>query len=264
MVVMAAATSTITEASPFIVRTSFTLPQATVRIADWAAKNRIKKVVTLVSRLRPGHRRRERTSPSRFTAATAARSLDEAARAAAQPRFRAVPAEGARRQARRAVRVRALGRGRGLHEAVRRARARQGRHPPDRHRRRDRRRHLNDMGDVALGVVTSHHYSAAHKSPANKKFVEAFKKANNGMRPNFMAVGGYDGMRVIYEALKATKGARRRGAARRDEGPDRSRARAARSRSTRRRATSCRTSTSARSSRSAASSTTSSSTRPKA
>ena len=65
---------------------------------------------------------------------------------------------------------------------------------------------LNDMGDVALGVVTSHHYSAAHKSPANQKFVEAFKKANNGMRPNFMAVGGYDGMRVIMDALKATKG----------------------------------------------------------
>jgi branched-chain amino acid transport system substrate-binding protein len=40
----------------------------------------------------------------------------------------------------------------------------------------------------------------------NKKFVDAFKKANNGMRPNFMAVGGYDGMRVIYEALKNTKG----------------------------------------------------------
>jgi branched-chain amino acid transport system substrate-binding protein len=40
----------------------------------------------------------------------------------------------------------------------------------------------------------------------NKKFVEAFEKANPKMRPNFMAVGGYDGMRVIYEALKTTKG----------------------------------------------------------
>jgi len=55
-------------------------------------------------------------------------------------------------------------------------------------------------------VVTSHHYSAAHPSAMNKKFVEAFEKANPKMRPNFMAVGGYDGMRVIYEALKATKG----------------------------------------------------------
>ncbi|OQC01317.1 MAG: hypothetical protein BWX79_02928 [Alphaproteobacteria bacterium ADurb.Bin100] len=65
---------------------------------------------------------------------------------------------------------------------------------------------LNDMGDVALGVVTAHHYAAAHKSAVNQKFVEAFEKANNGLRPNFMAVGGYDGMRVIYEAAKATKG----------------------------------------------------------
>src|SRR5213078_4185985 len=65
---------------------------------------------------------------------------------------------------------------------------------------------LNDMGDVALGVVTSHHYSTAHPSAANKKFVDAFEKANKGLRPNFMAVGGYDGMRVIYEALKKTGG----------------------------------------------------------
>jgi branched-chain amino acid transport system substrate-binding protein len=62
------------------------------------------------------------------------------------------------------------------------------------------------MGDVALGVVTSHHYSASHDSALNKKFVDAFQKANGGMRPNFMAVGGYDGMRVIYEALRTTKG----------------------------------------------------------
>ena len=40
----------------------------------------------------------------------------------------------------------------------------------------------------------------------NKAFVEAFKKANHGMRPNFMAVGGYDGMHLIYEALKKTGG----------------------------------------------------------
>jgi branched-chain amino acid transport system substrate-binding protein len=66
---------------------------------------------------------------------------------------------------------------------------------------------LNDMGDVALGVVTSHHYSAAHNSTANKAFVEAFQAANPRMRPNFMAVGGYDGMRLIYKGLEASKGA---------------------------------------------------------
>jgi branched-chain amino acid transport system substrate-binding protein len=54
MVVMAAATSSITQASPFIVRTSFTLPQAAVAIADWAPNNGIKKVVTLVADYGPG------------------------------------------------------------------------------------------------------------------------------------------------------------------------------------------------------------------
>jgi branched-chain amino acid transport system substrate-binding protein len=65
---------------------------------------------------------------------------------------------------------------------------------------------LNDMGDGAIGVVTSHHYSTYHQSAANKKFVAEFTKANKGLRPNFMAVGGYDGMRVIYDALKKTGG----------------------------------------------------------
>ena len=56
------------------------------------------------------------------------------------------------------------------------------------------------------GVVNSHHYSAAHNSPANKKFVAEFM-AMNKFRPNFMAVGGYDGMRILFKGLEATKGA---------------------------------------------------------
>ena len=56
-----------------------------------------------------------------------------------------------------------------------------------------------------LGVVTAGIYSAAHNSPANKEYVAAFKKANN-YRPNFISLGGYDGMHLIYEALKKTGG----------------------------------------------------------
>jgi branched-chain amino acid transport system substrate-binding protein len=55
-------------------------------------------------------------------------------------------------------------------------------------------------------VVTAHHYSAAHNSPINKKFVEAFQAANAKMRPNFMAVGGYDGMQLLAKGLEASKG----------------------------------------------------------
>jgi branched-chain amino acid transport system substrate-binding protein len=66
---------------------------------------------------------------------------------------------------------------------------------------------LPTMGDAVIGTITAHMYSAAHPSALNKAFVEAFKKANNNLRPNFMAVGGYDGMKLIYDALKKTNGA---------------------------------------------------------
>ena len=65
---------------------------------------------------------------------------------------------------------------------------------------------LNEMGDVALGVVTSHHYSASHPSAMNRKFVEAFARANDGKRANYMAVAAYDGMHIIYNALRTTNG----------------------------------------------------------
>src|SRR5262249_52608414 len=65
---------------------------------------------------------------------------------------------------------------------------------------------LPGMGDVVLGTVTAHMYSADHDSALNKAFVAAFKQANGGVRPNFMAVGGYDGIHLMYEALKKTGG----------------------------------------------------------
>jgi branched-chain amino acid transport system substrate-binding protein len=66
---------------------------------------------------------------------------------------------------------------------------------------------LQNMGDVALGVTTVHHYSAAATRPANKAFVAAWKReygAND--TPNFVAVGGYDGMAAIMYAIKEQKG----------------------------------------------------------
>jgi len=67
---------------------------------------------------------------------------------------------------------------------------------------------LEAMGEPTLGLITSFHYSAAHDSPENKAFVKAYAEANGTkLRPNFMAAGGYDGMALIYEALKKTNGA---------------------------------------------------------
>jgi branched-chain amino acid transport system substrate-binding protein len=204
MVVMAAATSSITEASPFIVRTSFTLPQCAVAMGDWAPRNGMKRVVTLVSDYGPGiDAERYFKERMQLNSAQVVESLRVPLR---NPDFAPFL------QKVRDLKPDALfvfvpsGAGaavmkqfleRGMDKAGIKLIGTGDLTDDDQ---------LNDMGDGALGVVTSHHYSAAHPSALNKKFVEAFKKANNGLRPNFMAVGGYDGMRVIYEALKNTKG----------------------------------------------------------
>jgi branched-chain amino acid transport system substrate-binding protein len=65
---------------------------------------------------------------------------------------------------------------------------------------------INGMGPPALGVITSHFYSANHDSPENKAFVAEVAKANKGMRANFMAVGAYDAMHLAYAALEKTGG----------------------------------------------------------
>ena len=204
MVVMAAATSSITQASPYVVRTSFTLAQAAVAMGDWAPKNGIKKVVTLVSDYGPGIDA-EKYFKERlvFNGGQVTESLRVPLRGPdfapflqkvrdlkPDALFVFVPSG-----AGAAVMKQFLERG--MDKAGIKLIGTGDITDDDQ---------INDMGDGALGVVTSHHYSAAHPSVVNKKFVQAFEKANSGMRPNFMAVGGYDGMRVIYEALKATKG----------------------------------------------------------
>jgi branched-chain amino acid transport system substrate-binding protein len=65
---------------------------------------------------------------------------------------------------------------------------------------------LGAMGDPTLGVITTHQYSAAHDSPQNKAFVKAFEEVSGGQRPNFMAVGGYDGMAAIALVIEKLNG----------------------------------------------------------
>jgi branched-chain amino acid transport system substrate-binding protein len=204
MVVMAAATSSITEASPYIVRTSFTLPQVSVAMGDWAPKNGIQSVVTLVTDYGPGNDA-EKYFKERFQQ-NGGKVLDSLRVPLRNPDF--APFLQKVRDAKPDALFVFVPSGAGaavMKQFIERGMDKAGIKMIATGDVTDDDQ-LNDMGDGALGVVTTHHYSAAHPSAVNKKFVEAFQKANKNMRPNFMAMGGYDGMRVIYEALKTTKG----------------------------------------------------------
>lgn len=203
-IVTAAATAIITEQSPYIVRTSFTLPQATVPMADWAAKNGIKKVVTLVSDYGPGldaeKAFKEEFAKGGGTVTEELRVplrnpdfapfLQRVKDAAPDALFVFVPSGFGATFMKQFI-------DRDLGKAGVRLIATGDVTDDDL---------LKEMGDATLGVVTTHHYSASHPSPENKAFVEAFQKANNSMRPNFMAVGAYDGMQLLYKALEKTGG----------------------------------------------------------
>jgi branched-chain amino acid transport system substrate-binding protein len=203
-VIMAAATSSIVATSPFFVRTSYTLPQTAMTMADWAAKNKITKFVTLVSDYGPGIDA-EKSFVEKVNA-TGGKVLAELRVPVRNPDFAPFL------QKVRDLSPEALfvfvpsGPGaalmkqfseRGLDKAGIKLIGDGGITDDDQ---------LNDMGDATIGTVTSFHYSAAHDSAVNRKFVAGFNAANKGMRPNFMAVGGYDGMHAIYSALAKTKG----------------------------------------------------------
>jgi branched-chain amino acid transport system substrate-binding protein len=202
-IVTAAGTSIITEKSPYIARTSFTLAQSVVPMADWAADNGIKKVVTMISDYGPGidaeksfsaefkKKGGEIVEAVRFPLASPdfAPFLQRAADQKPDAIFVFVPSGQGGAFVKQFIErgldkagIKIIGPGDVVDDDL-----------------------LNGMGDAVLGTVTAHIYSADHNSPANKAFVDAFEKANN-MRPNFMAVGGYDGMHLIYEALKKTGG----------------------------------------------------------
>ncbi|KIZ45235.1 MULTISPECIES: ABC transporter substrate-binding protein [Rhodopseudomonas] len=202
-VVMAAGTSSITERSPYIVRTSFTLAQSSTVIGDWAAKNGIKKVATLTTDYAPGNDALKYFK-EHFIAG-GGEIVEEVKTPLANPDFAPflqrmkdskpdavfvfVPAgQGGSFMKQYAERgldksgIKVIGPGDVMDDDL-----------------------LDGMGDAAIGAVTAHMYSAAHPSEKNKEFVAAYEKAY-GSRPGFMAVGGYDGIHLIYEALNKTGG----------------------------------------------------------
>src|SRR6516164_3107447 len=202
-VVMLSGTSVVTERSPYYVRTSFTLGQQSGIMADWAIKNGSTKAVSILSDFAPGAEA-GKVFEANFTKG-GGQVLDTLKVPLANPDFspflqRArdlkpdtlfvfVPAGQAGTFARQFTE-------RGLDKSGIKLIG-----PGDIVDDDD----LPTTGDTLIGVVTAGMYSAAHPSQLNKDYVAAYKKAS-GHRANFISVGGYDGMHLIYIALEQTKG----------------------------------------------------------
>jgi len=205
MVVMNAATSIITEKSPYVVRTSHTLPQATAPIAAWAAKNGVKTAYTLVADFGPGHDAEAQFKKS-FTAA-GGRIVGEVRVPVKNPdfapflqRIKDVKPEAVFLFIPPGAETIAFMKGfvdRGLAQAGIKIIATGDLTDED---------ILDAIGDSALGIISSWHYSEVHNSPENRAYTAAYAKAYPKDRPNFMSIAGYDGMALIAEVLRKTGG----------------------------------------------------------
>jgi branched-chain amino acid transport system substrate-binding protein len=203
-VVMVSGTSIVTERSPYFVRTSWTHAQQASVLAKWAAKNGSRRATIIASDWAPGH---EASGVFSTTFAQAGGAIVEALKVPlSNPDFapflqRArdgnpdtlfifVPAGQAAVLAKQFVE-------RGLDKSGIKLIG-----PGDIADDED----LPGMSDAMIGTVTAGFYSAHHPSAMNKEYVAAFQKANANVRPNFISVSAYDGMHLIYEALRKTEG----------------------------------------------------------
>jgi branched-chain amino acid transport system substrate-binding protein len=204
MVVMNAATSIITAKSPYITRSSVTLPQNTEQLGLWAARKGLKRVFTMVSDYAPGHDA-ENAFHGAFKA-SGGQIVDSIRMPLANPDFSAfvqrakdsnpdgififVPSGSQPPALAKALiergmdpkKITIMGQGEIADEASLRA-----------------------LGEQAEGMITAFHYDYAHPSAKNNTFVAAYN-AEFKRNPDFFSVGGYDGMHLIYEALKKTGG----------------------------------------------------------
>jgi len=204
-VIMNAGTSVISTRSPYIARTSFTLWQSSFPLGQWASK-KFKTAYTLVSDFGPGH-----DAENAFTMAFkegGGKVLDSVRVPLQNPDWAAymqrvkdakpdtlmvfIPA------GKTATAVMKNFSDLGLDKAGIKLIG-----PGDITTEEE----LPNMGDVALGVTTVFHWSAAADRPENKAFVAAWKKEyGQNETPNFLSVGSWDGTALIFEAIKRQKG----------------------------------------------------------
>jgi branched-chain amino acid transport system substrate-binding protein len=205
MVVMNAATSIIVTKSPYMARTSLTIPQLQEAFGAWAYKSGIRKTYTMVSDYGPGHD--AEAAFQRAFKAAGGEVVGAVRFPVANPDFSAFvqaakdsgsesifiwipggaqPAAIAKVLAERGIdprKTKVLGQGELTEDEARAS-----------------------MGDAGLGIITVYHYDHNHNSGLNKAFVKAFNAEFGGRNPNVYSVGGWDGMHLIYEALKKTGG----------------------------------------------------------
>ena len=204
MVVMNAATSIIITKSPYMIRTSVTLPQVMDTFGTWAAKHGIKQCYTMVTDYGPGH-----DSEAAFQGAfkkAGGEIIGSVRFPVANPDFSAFvqrakdlnpeciyifipggaqPAALGKAFAERGIdltKTTVLGSGETTSEQA-----------------------LKAMGDTALGIISAWHYDYKSTAPLNVEFVKLFNQMH-GRNPDFFSIGGYDGMHAIYETLKKTGG----------------------------------------------------------
>ena len=204
MVVMNAATSIITTKSPYIARTSVTTPQLNHTLGTWAAKNGIKKIYTMVSDYGPGidaetwfHKGfkdggGEIVGSVRFPVANPDFSAFVQRAKDSNPDAIYIwvpggsqPAAIGKALAERGIdtsKTKILGQDVLTTETA-----------------------LKSMGDAALGIITVAYYDYNLDTPMNKAFVKAYNDEFH-RNPDFFAVGGYDGMHLIYATLQKTGG----------------------------------------------------------
>jgi branched-chain amino acid transport system substrate-binding protein len=205
MVVMNAATAIITTKSQYMARTSLTIPQLNEAFGAWAVrKGGAKKIYTMVSDFGPGHD--AEGSFQRGFKEAGGEIVGSVRIPVANPDFSPFvqrakdlnpeaiyvwvpggtqPAAIGKVLAERGIdakKTKVLGQGELTEEEA-----------------------LKSMGDVGLGIVTVYHYDYNHNSALNKRFVTAFN-ADYKRNPNIYSIGGYDGIHLIYEALKKTGG----------------------------------------------------------
>ncbi|MBI2998429.1 MAG: ABC transporter substrate-binding protein [Deltaproteobacteria bacterium] len=205
MVVMNAATAIITTKSPYMVRTSVTVPQLNETFGAWGFKTGIRKMYTMVSDYGPGHDA-EGAFQQGFKEA-GGEIIGSVRFPVANPDFSAF-VQRAKDLNPEAIYVWVPG---GVQPAaIGKALAERGIEPKKTkilgqgELTEDEAR--QSMGDVSIGIITVFHYDRNHNSALNRTFVKAFNQAYGGRNPNIFAIGGYDGMHLIYEALKKTGG----------------------------------------------------------